>query len=63
MYVNELQKGQCDPNTQPVIVKETPGTAFVDGQNGIGMASAYNYHLQSIKNYKKEGIRSYVPFM
>ena len=37
MYVNEIQKGQCNPNAQPVVVKETPGTAFVDGQNGIGM--------------------------
>ena len=39
MYVNEVQRGQCDPNIQPKIIKETPGTAFVDGQNGIGMVS------------------------
>ena len=38
-YVKEVQRGKCDPNAQPVIVKETPGTAFVDGQNGIGTAS------------------------
>lgn len=39
MYVNEVQKGQCDPKAQPEVIKETPGTAFVDGKNGIGMAS------------------------
>lgn len=39
MYVNEIQKGQTDSAAQPVIIKETPGTAFVDGQNGIGMES------------------------
>lgn len=37
MYVNEVQTGQTDPVAEPVIIKETPGTAFVDGRNGIGM--------------------------
>ena len=40
MYVNEVQTGQCNPNAEPVIVKETSGTAFVDGQNGIGMVNS-----------------------
>ena len=44
MYVNEVQRGQCDPKAQPLVIKETPGTAFVDGQNGIGMASIVVIH-------------------
>ena len=36
MYVNEISNGQCDPHATPRLLKESPGTAFVDGQNGIG---------------------------
>ena len=36
MYVREVSRGLCDSKATPVIVKETPGTAFVDGRNGIG---------------------------
>ena len=36
MYVKEVSGGLCDSKATPIIVKETPGTAFVDGRNGIG---------------------------
>ena len=36
MYVTEVSRGLCDSKATPVIIKETPGTAFVDGRNGIG---------------------------
>ena len=39
MYVNEVLSGQCDGKAQPTIIKETPGTAYVDGHNGIGSVS------------------------
>ena len=39
MYVNEALSGQCDGKAQPTIIKETPGTAYVDGHNGIGSVS------------------------
>ena len=37
MYVKELKNGQCDGKATPIIVKETPGTGYVNGQNAIGM--------------------------
>ncbi len=37
MYVNDVLNGNLDVNAEPKIIKETEGTAFVDGQNGIGM--------------------------
>lgn len=39
MYVNEVLSGQCDGKAKPTIIKETPGTAYVDGHNGIGSVS------------------------
>ena len=39
MYVSELKSGQCDGKATPTIVKETPGTAYVDGRNAIGTVS------------------------
>ena len=39
MYVNEVLNGQCDGKAKPTIIKETPGTAYVDGHNGIGSVS------------------------
>ena len=36
MYVKELISGLCDGKATPTIVKETPGTGYVDGQNAIG---------------------------
>ena len=32
----ELQAGQCDGKATPTIIKESPGTGHVDGQNAIG---------------------------
>ncbi len=37
MYVNDVVNGNYDVTAEPRILKETPGTAFVDGGNGIGM--------------------------
>lgn len=37
MYVDEVQSGQCSGTASPTIIKETPATAFVNGNNGIGM--------------------------
>lgn len=36
MYVKEVRTGLCDGKAIPVIVKETPATAYVNGNNGIG---------------------------
>ncbi len=45
MYANEILKGQCDGRIAPVIVKETPATALVDGQNGIGTVRWNGIHI------------------
>jgi LDH2 family malate/lactate/ureidoglycolate dehydrogenase len=36
MYINDLNKNACDGKAVPKILKETPSTAWVDGQNGLG---------------------------
>jgi LDH2 family malate/lactate/ureidoglycolate dehydrogenase len=36
MYINDLHKNACDGKILPKILKETPSTAWVDGQNGLG---------------------------
>lgn len=35
-YINDIRKKLCDPNAEPVVLKETPATAWVDGNNGFG---------------------------
>lgn len=37
MYTRELQNNLCDGMVDPVILKETCATAYVDAKNGIGM--------------------------
>lgn len=39
MYTRELQNELCDGMVDPVIMKETPATAYVDAKNGMGMVS------------------------
>lgn len=36
MYLRDIQTKTCDPNVEPTILKESPGTALVDGNNGMG---------------------------
>lgn len=36
MYVNDLHKNSTNGQIQPKILNETPATAWVDGQNGLG---------------------------
>ncbi|XP_037045184.1 uncharacterized oxidoreductase YjmC-like [Bradysia coprophila] len=36
MYVTELKEGVADGLATPKILKETPATAWVDGENGLG---------------------------
>ena len=39
MYVREVRTGLCDGKAVPVVIKETPATAYVNGNNGIGPVS------------------------
>lgn len=36
MYINDLHKNSTDGNVIPTILNETPATAWVDGNNGLG---------------------------
>lgn len=36
MYINDLHKNATNGTVSPTILKETPATAWVDGQNGLG---------------------------
>lgn len=37
--MTEVHLRSCDGNAMPVVVKETPSTALVDAQNGLGSVS------------------------
>jgi LDH2 family malate/lactate/ureidoglycolate dehydrogenase len=36
MYMNDIEGGSCDGKATPVVLKESPATAWVDGKNGLG---------------------------
>lgn len=36
MYVNDILTGACHPNAVPTILKQTPATAWVDGEGALG---------------------------
>ncbi|KAL5274718.1 hypothetical protein ACFFRR_001038 [Megaselia abdita] len=56
MYINDLDKNSTDGAIIPKILKETPATAWVDGQNGLG-AVVGNYCMElAIKKAKNVGV-------
>ncbi|KAF5303720.1 hypothetical protein FQR65_LT00864 [Abscondita terminalis] len=53
MYVNDVKSGSCDSKAVPKILQETPATAWVDGQNGLGAVVGnfcMNLAIQKAKN-------------
>jgi LDH2 family malate/lactate/ureidoglycolate dehydrogenase len=36
MYVADVENKTTDANAKPVVLKESPATAWVDGNNGLG---------------------------
>ena len=55
-YVNEIEKGFCNGQVSPVIIKETPSTAFVDGKDGLGMVVSKFCMDLAIAKAKQTGI-------
>lgn len=56
MYISDVENGTCDPKTLPKILKETPATAWVDGNNGLGVVVS-NFCMElAIKKAKQVGI-------
>jgi LDH2 family malate/lactate/ureidoglycolate dehydrogenase len=37
MYVTDIKSGNCDPTAEPKVLKESVATAWVDGNNGLGV--------------------------
>jgi LDH2 family malate/lactate/ureidoglycolate dehydrogenase len=56
MYINDLHINSTDGMTKPKILNETPATAWVDGQNGLG-AVVGNFCMDlAIEKAKKTGV-------
>nr|CAD7572681.1 unnamed protein product [Timema californicum] len=56
MYVNDLESGAMDGNACPVLLRESPSTGWVDGQNGPGVVIG-NFCMQlAIQKAKEEGV-------
>lgn len=56
MYINDLHKNSCDGAAVPTILNETPATAWVDGNNGLG-AVVGNFCMDlAIKKAKEVGV-------
>ncbi|XP_017781988.1 PREDICTED: uncharacterized oxidoreductase YjmC isoform X2 [Nicrophorus vespilloides] len=56
IYVNDINAGVCDARASPTILKESPATAWVDGNNGLG-AVVGNFCMDlAMKKAKEVGI-------
>ncbi|XP_065167226.1 uncharacterized oxidoreductase YjmC-like [Atheta coriaria] len=56
MYVSDIQYGNCDPKAKPSILKESPATAWVHGNNGIGAVVGNFCMALAIKKAKEAGV-------
>ncbi|CAB4067478.1 unnamed protein product [Lepeophtheirus salmonis] len=55
MYVDDIRTEMTDPKVTPAVLKETPSTAWVDGQNGLGVVGDFCMKL-AIQKAKDSGI-------
>ena len=55
-YYRFIQKGVTDPAARPLVVKETPLSAVVDGQNGMGQLIAGFAMRLAIRKAKEHGV-------
>jgi LDH2 family malate/lactate/ureidoglycolate dehydrogenase len=55
-YVRKAKAGGLDINADPVLVKDGPAYAIMDGQNGMGMVSAYKAMALACEKAQKTGI-------
>lgn len=56
MYVNDVKAGACDAKAVPKILQETPATAWVDGQNGLGAVVGNFCMSLAIEKAKNVGV-------
>lgn len=55
-YHKSIEKGMIDMHAKPVVVSETPVSAVIDGQNGMGQLVAYDAMKLAIKKAKESGM-------
>jgi hypothetical protein len=56
MYVADIESKAMDPNARPAVLKESPATAWVDGNNGLGPVVG-NFCMQlAIQKAKAAGV-------
>ena len=56
MYVDRIKKGLIETKANPKIIRESPTTAVIDGQHGIGMVIAHKSMNMAINKAKEYGI-------
>ena len=56
IYHSDIVSGICQPNTEPVIERETPGAALVDGRDGLGGVVAEFSMELAIKKAREVGV-------
>jgi len=55
-YVDGMINGTILPHVEPVVVKEAPSTATIDGQAGLGQVTAHFATGMAIAKAKKSGV-------
>ncbi len=56
IYLDRIKDGIINPLTRYEVVRENPGTAVIDGHNGMGQIISYNAMKLAIEKAKKLGI-------
>ena len=55
-YIQKMQAGGLDPKAEPIVEREGPAWAIINGNKAIGMVSACNAMNLAIKKAKEVGI-------
>ena len=56
MYVDRIKSGQIEKKSDFEIIKESPTTAVIDGNHGIGMVIGYHSMSLAIEKAKRYGM-------
>ena len=56
IYIDRIREGIMNPVTRFEIIRETPTTAVVDGNNGMGMVIGHKSMAMAIEKAKKNGM-------
>jgi LDH2 family malate/lactate/ureidoglycolate dehydrogenase len=56
IYLDRIKEGIINPVTNFEIIRENPGTAVIDGHNGMGQVTAHNAMSMAIRKASEVGI-------